>query len=194
MPVTPVPLIDRARLAAGVAELGGRINADYAGRQPLLVVGVLKGSFLFLADLVRRLDVDVNVDFLRVASYGDATQSSGEVEIRKDLETPLSGRHVLIVEDIVDTGLTLNFLLDRFSTRKPASLATCTLLSKPSRREVQVPVEYVGFEIGDDFVVGYGLDYAERYRQLPEICVLDPPPTGVHGSEGAGDAAASADA
>lgn len=165
-------LIPEADLTAKVAELAGRLSADYAGRS-LLVVGVLKGAFVFCADLLRQLrGVEAQVDFIASSSYGAATESSGAVRILKDLDTAVEGRHVLLVEDIVDTGLTLQYLLDHIGRQRPASLRVCVLLDKPSRRQVQVPVEYVGFEIPDEFVVGYGIDWAERYRYLPYIGVV----------------------
>ena len=158
-------------LQARVRELADAISSDYAGRR-LLLVCVLKGAVLFLSDLMRRIDIPVEVDFMAVASYGSATDSSGVVRILKDLDTPLEGRHVLIVEDIVDSGLTLQYLLRNLGSRDPASLEVCALLTKPSRRKVELPVRYVGFEIPDRFVVGYGLDHAERYRNLPYVAAL----------------------
>lgn len=155
-----------------VAELGAQISAQYRG-QRLLVVGVLKGAFVFCADLLRRLEgVDADVDFIACSSYGQGTESSGAVRILKDLDTSIEGRHVLLVEDIVDTGLTLSYLRDYFARHQPASVRTCVLLDKPSRRTVDVPVEYVGFAIPDEFVVGYGIDWAERYRYLPYIGIV----------------------
>ena len=147
------------------------IARDYEGKD-LLLIGVLKGAFLFLADLMRHLDVGCEVDFMAVASYGSATESSGVVRILKDLDAPLEGRHVLIVEDIVDSGLTLQYLLRTLESRGPASLEVCALLTKPSRRTVDLPVRYTGFEIPDKFAIGYGLDYAERYRNLPYVAAL----------------------
>lgn len=155
-----------------VAQLGAAICADYAGR-PLLLICVLKGAVFFLADLMRHIDIPVEVDFMAVASYGSATDSSGVVRILKDLDMPLEGRDVLIVEDIVDSGLTLQYLMRNLGSRNPASLEVCSLLTKPSRRKVDLPVRYVGFEIPDRFVVGYGLDYDERYRNLPYIAALE---------------------
>jgi len=137
------------------------------------MVGVLKGSFVFMADLVRRLDLPATIDFLALSSYAAGTTSTGEVKLLKDLDVALAGRHVIVVEDIVDTGLTLGYLHEILRARGPASLRTACLLSKPSRRKVDVPVEYIGFTIEDRFVVGYGLDYAEQYRHLPYIGVLD---------------------
>jgi hypoxanthine phosphoribosyltransferase len=159
-------------LQARVRDLAAAISSDYAGKR-LLLVCVLKGAVFFLSDLMRHIDVPVEVDFMAVASYGSATDSSGVVRILKDLDTPLEGRHVLIVEDIVDSGLTLQYLLRNLGSRDPASLEVCALLTKPSRRKVDLPVRYVGFEIPDRFVVGYGLDYDERYRNLPYIAALE---------------------
>jgi hypoxanthine phosphoribosyltransferase len=166
-------LLDEATIQARIVELAAEIRRDYADREPL-VVCVLKGGFIFLADLVRHLDMPVNVDFMAISSYGAGTRSSGVVRILKDLETPIEGREVLVVEDIVDSGLTLHYLMRNLASRKPASLEVCALLTKPARREIDVPIRYVGFEIEDKFVVGYGLDYAERYRELPYVGTLRP--------------------
>jgi hypoxanthine phosphoribosyltransferase len=155
-----------------VRDLAAAISIDYAGKR-LLLVCVLKGAVFFLSDLMRHIDIPVEVDFMAVASYGSATDSSGVVRILKDLDMPLEGRDVLIVEDIVDSGLTLQYLLRNLGSRNPASLEVCSLLTKPSRRKVDLPVRYVGFEIPDRFVVGYGLDYDERYRNLPYIAALE---------------------
>ena len=165
-------LIDRETLAARVAELGIEISADYEGRD-LLLIGVLKGAVFFMADLMRHLTVPCEVDFMAISSYGDATDSSGIVRILKDLDITLEGRPVLVVEDIIDSGLTLSYLIRNLESREPATLEVCALLTKPSRREIDVPVRYVGFEIPNKFVVGYGLDFAERYRNLPYVGVLD---------------------
>ena len=165
-------LIDRETLAARVAELGTEISADYEGRD-LLLIGVLKGAVFFMADLMRHLTVPCEVDFMAISSYGDATDSSGIVRILKDLDINIEGRHVLVVEDIIDSGLTLSYLIRNLESREPATLEVCSLLTKPSRREIDVPVRYVGFEIPNKFVVGYGLDFAERYRNLPYVGVLD---------------------
>ncbi len=156
-----------------VAELGAEISRDYAGEE-LLVVGILKGAMIFLADLVRNITVPVCFDFMAVSSYGSSTKSSGAVRILKDLDSGIEGRHILIVEDIVDTGLTLNYLVDNLKARGPVSLKICTLLDKPSRRVAPVEIHYNGFIIPDEFVVGYGLDYKERYRNLPHVMVLKP--------------------
>ena len=156
-----------------VRELGERITQDYRGEK-LLLVGILRGAVVFLSDLMRHLQLPCEIDFMDISSYGTGTQSSGVVRILKDLEEDITGRHVLIVEDIVDTGLTLSYLLRSLQARKPASLEICALLTKPSRRRVDLDIKYLGFEVPDEFVVGYGLDYAGAYRNLPDICVLKP--------------------
>ena len=166
-------LIDEDRLRARVAELGEEISADYAGREPLLI-GVLKGAVFFMADLMRHLTVACEVDFMAISSYGDSTDSSGVVRILKDLDINIDGRDVLVVEDIIDSGLTLSYLIRNLEAREPASLEVCALMTKPERREIDVPVRYVGFEIPNRFVIGYGLDFAERYRNLPYVGVLHP--------------------
>ena len=164
-------LIEEDALRERVAELGAEISADYSGRD-LLLIGVLKGAVFFLADLMRRLDIQCEVDFMAVASYGSSTDSSGVVRILKDLDAPLEGRDVLIVEDIVDSGLTLQYLLRNLGARNPATLEVCALLTKPSRRAVDLPARYIGFEIPDKFAIGYGLDHAERFRNLPYVAAL----------------------
>jgi hypoxanthine phosphoribosyltransferase len=164
-------LVTEAELSARIVELGRQISADYAGRD-LLLVGVLKGAVFFLSDLMRALDAPCEVDFMAVASYGSSTDSSGVVRILKDLDASIEGRHVLIVEDIVDSGLTLSYLLRTMRARDPASLEVCALLTKPERRKSNVDIRYVGFEIPNRFVIGYGLDHDERYRQLPYVAVL----------------------
>lgn len=164
-------LIGRMAIAARVAELGRQISADYAGRE-VLVVGVLTGAFIFTADLVRALDLPLAVDFIRVASYGEATCSSGRISLTKELECQVTGRHLLLVEDIVDTGRTLAWLKDHLLARNPASLKVCALIDKSERREVAVAVDYVGFPVAEGFLVGYGLDCGGRYRQLPDLCHL----------------------
>lgn len=156
-----------------IAEIGAEISRDY-GDEPVLLIAVLRGAALFLADLSRRITSPVEVDFMAVSSYGSSTQSSGVVRIIKDLEELIEGRHVLVVEDILDTGLTLKYLLKNLASRKPASLEVVALLSKESKRRVPISCKYVGFDVPDEFVVGYGLDYAERYRNLPYIGVLRP--------------------
>ena len=166
----PVELISAAAIARRVGELGREIDAQMPSG-PLTVVGVLRGAFVFMADLVRVIPRPMTCDFLGVRSYGDTTLSSGVVEITSDLGTTITDRHVLLVEDIADTGLTLKYLLDVLSARGPASLRTCALLSKPSRRMIEVPVDFVGFEVPDQFVVGYGLDAGQLYRNLPYIGV-----------------------
>ena len=164
-------LIDEDRLQERIRELGEELSRDYAGRE-LLLVGVLKGAVFFMADLMRSLTVPCEIDFMAISSYGAATDSSGVVRILKDLDINIEDRHVLVVEDIIDSGLTLSYLLRNLESREPASLEICALLTKPDRREIDVPVRYVGFEIPNKFVIGYGLDYAERYRNLPYVGVL----------------------
>ncbi len=166
-------LIEEDALQGRIAELGAEISRDYAGRD-LLLVGVLKGAVFFLADLMRELAVPCEIDFMAISSYGAGTDSSGVVRILKDLDMNISGRDVLVVEDIIDSGLTLSYLMRSLTARKPASLEVCTLLTKPERREVDVPVRYVGFEIPNKFVIGYGLDFDQRYRNLPYVAVLHP--------------------
>jgi hypoxanthine phosphoribosyltransferase len=164
-------LIDEVRLQARVQELGREISADYAGRE-LLLLGVLKGAVFFMADLMRSITVPCEIDFMAISSYGAGTDSSGVVRILKDLDINIEDRHVLVVEDIIDSGLTLSYLVRNLESRAPASLAVCALLTKPERRENDVEVAYVGFEIPNRFVIGYGLDFAERYRNLPYVGVL----------------------
>jgi hypoxanthine phosphoribosyltransferase len=164
-------LVQADELQHRVRELGAEISRDYAGRNPILV-GVLKGAVFFLSDLMRQIEVPCEVDFMAVASYGSATDSSGVVRILKDLDAAIEGRHVLIVEDIVDSGLTLQYLLRNLGARDPASLEVCALLTKPERRKVELPTRYVGFEIANRFAIGYGLDLAERYRNLPYVAAL----------------------
>jgi hypoxanthine phosphoribosyltransferase len=164
-------LIDADALRTRIAELGDEISAEYAGRE-LLLIGVLKGAVFFMADLMRHLTVPCEVDFMAISSYGAQTDSSGVVRILKDLDINIEGRHVLVVEDIIDSGLTLSYLMRNLESREPASLEICALLTKPSRREIDVPVRWIGFEIPNRFVIGYGLDFAERYRNLPYVGVL----------------------
>jgi len=166
-------LIDEETLQRRIAELGEEISADYAGRD-LLLVGVLKGAVFFMSDLMRRLTIPCEIDFMAISSYGAATDSSGVVRILKDLDINIEGRDVLVVEDIIDSGLTLSYLMRNLEARDPASLEICALMTKPERREIDVPVRYVGFEIPNRFVIGYGLDFGERYRNLPYVGVLDP--------------------
>ena len=165
-------LVSADALQRRVAELGEEISRDYAGRS-LLLVGVLKGAVFFLSDLMRFIDVPVEVDFMAVASYGSATDSSGVVRILKDLDAAIEGCDVLIVEDIVDSGLTLQYLMRNLGSRNPRSLEVCALLTKPQRRKVELPTRYVGFEMPNRFVVGYGLDHEERHRNLPFVAVLN---------------------
>jgi hypoxanthine phosphoribosyltransferase len=174
-------LVTEQAIRDKTAELAQQIGRDYAehgdgsgGRNDLLLVGVLKGAVMFMTDLARALPVPVQLEFMAVSSYGSSTSSSGVVRILKDLDRDIAGRHVLIVEDIIDSGLTLSWLLKNLESRGPASLQVCTLLRKPDAVKVDVPVRYVGFDIPNEFVVGYGLDYAERYRDLPYIGTLDP--------------------
>lgn len=166
-----------------VAQLAAELQRDYTGRRPLLVA-VLRGAVVFLSDLIRHLDMPVCIDFVQLASYGDSTCSSGKIEVIKDLGTDVAGQDVLVVEDIVDTGRTLAYLVDELRRRGAASVKVCTLLDKPSRRQVPVCLDYVGFEVPDCFVVGYGLDFAGRYRNLPYIAELDPQAYAPQGSEG----------
>jgi hypoxanthine phosphoribosyltransferase len=165
-------LVSAEEVQRRVAELGEQISRDYAGRS-LLLIGVLKGAVFFLSDLMRFIDIPVEVDFMAVASYGSATDSSGVVRILKDLDAAIEDRDVLIVEDIVDSGLTLQYLMRNLGSRNPRTLEVCALLTKPERRKVDLPTRYVGFEIPNRFVVGYGLDYAERHRNLPFVAVLE---------------------
>lgn len=166
-------LFTEEQLRQKVDELGAQITADYQGKNPL-IVSVLKGSYVFMADLTRRINVPCQVDFMVVSSYGAGTKTSGEVQIIKDLENSIDGRDLIIVEDILDSGVTLNYLMKVLTARGANSIRLCTLLSKPDRRRVDVPVDYLGFEIPDEFVVGYGLGFAERYRNLPYIGILKP--------------------
>ncbi len=166
-------LIGEQALQERIVELGVEISRDYAGRD-LLLVGVLKGAVFFMADLMRELTVPCEIDFMAISSYGSGTDSSGVVRILKDLDINISGRDVLVVEDIIDSGLTLSYLMRSLKARKPATVEICALLTKPERREVDVPVAYVGFEIPNKFVIGYGLDFDERYRNLPYVAVLHP--------------------
>ena len=166
-------LVQADDLKQRVRSLGQEVSAEYADRD-LLLVGVLKGAVFFLSDLMRQIEIPCEVDFMAVASYGSATESSGVVRILKDLDTPIEGRNILIVEDIVDSGLTLQYLLRTLEARGPASLEVCALLTKPERRTVDLPTRYIGFEIPDKFAIGYGLDHAERFRNLPFVAALSP--------------------
>jgi hypoxanthine phosphoribosyltransferase len=171
MPDVAEVLITGEQIEEKVCELGERITQDYTGER-LLLVGVLRGAVVVMGDLMRCIDLPCEIDFMDISSYGSGTSSSGVVRILKDLEEDITGRHVLIVEDIIDTGLTLSYLRRSLLTRGPASLEICALVTKPSRRRVELDVKYLGFEVPDEFVVGYGLDYAGAYRNLPDICVL----------------------
>ncbi|MGD0841789.1 MAG: hypoxanthine phosphoribosyltransferase [Candidatus Acidiferrales bacterium] len=169
-------LLRRSAVQRRVREMGKEISRDFKG-QRVHLIGVLKGASIFLADLIRQIRVEVSLDFMAVSSYGEGRQTSGQVRLTKDLDTSIEGRNVIVVEDILDTGLTLSYLLRVLQQRKPKSLAIATLLDKPSRRIKDVKAQYVGFEIPNEFVVGYGLDYAERYRNLKDVCVLSLPPS-----------------
>ena len=164
-------LISRTQIADGVARIGQQITRDFAG-ESVMLVGVLKGACLFLSDLARQIELDATFDFIAVRSYGTKKESAGEVQLIKDVTTPLEGKNVILVEDILDTGLTFSFLQKLLMARKPRTLKFAALLDKPSRRLMPVKADYVGFQIPDEFVVGYGLDYAERFRNLPDICVF----------------------
>ena len=164
-------LFTKEQLAEKVAELGRKISQDYAG-QEIFVVCILKGAVVFYSDIVRAIDVPVQLDFMIASSYGASTESSGTVKILKDLDYDIEGKHVIIIEDIIDSGLTMNYLMKYFRERKPASVKLCALLSKPSRRKADVQIDYCGAEVPDEFLVGYGLDYAEKYRNLPCIGIL----------------------
>ena len=166
-------LISEEQLAAKVAELGARISKDYEGKK-LIILGVLKGSVVFMTDLLRQITIPVEMDFMAVSSYGSGTKTSGVVKILKDLDRLIQGYHVLIVEDILDSGMTLSYLTELLRDRNPASIRIATLLDKPDRRKVDIKPDYVGFTIPDEFVVGYGLDYAELYRNLPYVGILSP--------------------
>jgi hypoxanthine phosphoribosyltransferase len=164
-------LITREQLAQRVRELGQQITKDYEG-EPVLLVGILRGSVPFMADIMREIDLDVTIDFMSVSSYGGSTKTSGVVRIVKDLETPIEGKNVIIIEDIIDTGLTLHYLKGHLQGRSPKSLKICAILDKPSRRKIDIKGDYIGFEVEDKFIVGYGLDFNQRYRQLPYISWL----------------------
>ncbi len=164
-------LIPEETLKAKIAELGAKITEDYKGKE-LLLVCVLKGAVIFVSDLMRKIDLPLDIDFMAISSYGSETKSSGVVRILKDLNTGIEGKHVLIVEDIIDSGLTLSYLVDNLRSRGPESVEICTILDKPERRTIDLDIKYTGFQVPDEFVVGYGLDYAEKYRNLPYIAVL----------------------
>jgi len=165
-------LISREEIKNTVARLAKEIKEDYRDTQPLLI-SVLKGSFVFMADLIRQLDLPVEIDFIKLSNYGAGMKSSGEVKVVQELKTPIKGRDVLVIEDIVDTGLTISFLLNYLRKKKPASLKLCALTDKPSRRKAPVSIDYLGFTLPDKFIVGYGLDLNEKFRNLPDICVLE---------------------
>jgi len=166
-------LVSKEELDAKVQELADKIAADYADKNPVFL-GILKGSFVFMADLMRKINIYCDIDFMAVSSYGNRSTTSGAVKINKDLSQDIEGRHVVIIEDILDSGVTLSYLKSYLMNRNPASISICTLLDKPARRKADIKADYFGFDIPDEFVVGYGLDYAERYRNLPFIGVLKP--------------------
>jgi len=168
----PCPLFSRDEIAAAVNKLSIEIGREYRGKCPLLI-GVLKGSFIFMADLIRSLDFPLEVEFIEVSSYGSSRKSSGRVRMIKGLTAKVTGRHILVVEDIVDTGITISFLIDYIKKKRPASLKLCALADKPARREVPLSVDYLGFTVPDKFIVGYGIDWDEKYRYLPDICYLE---------------------
>lgn len=168
----PRVLIDRRQIAATVVQMAVEIGQDYRDKQPILI-GVLKGSFVFMADLIRHLDFPLEVDFVTLSSYGCGKESSGRIEVLQGLRCDINGRNVLIVEDIIDSGLTTSFLLDYLGRYKPASMKVCALTSKPSRRQIPVAIDYLGFTVPDKFLVGYGLDYNEQFRHLPDICFIE---------------------
>lgn len=164
-------LFSKEKLAQKVQELGKKITSDYQDKE-LVLIGVLKGANIFMGDLMREIDIPLKIDFIAVSSYGQSTESSGVVKILKDLDHSIENKHVLIIEDIIDTGLTLHYLCDNLLSRKPKSLKICTLLDKPERRKVNIAVDYKGFDIPDEFIIGYGIDYGERYRNLPYVGIL----------------------
>ena len=168
----PKVIIAREDIAQRVGELADQIRRDYKGKNPLLV-GALKGSFVFMSDLIRGMNIPAEIDFVRLSSYGSRRETSGKIKVTKRLETPIKDRHVLVIEDIVDSGLTVGFLLDYLKRQKPASIKLCTLFDKPSGRKVEVPIDYLGFTVPNAFVVGYGLDLDEKFRYLPDLCILE---------------------
>jgi len=172
MPEQLKVLLSREEIERAVERLASEISMDYRGKNPLLI-GILKGSFIFMADLVRRLDMPLEVDFVRLSSYGSGTESSGRIKILGRLNKPVEGRHVIVVEDIIDTGLTTAYFLRYIKRKKPASAALCALTEKPTRRKVDVKIDYLGFTVPDKFVVGYGIDWNEKYRNLPDICYIE---------------------
>lgn len=165
-------LITQDEIKQAIARLAAEIRQDYKSKEPLLV-GILKGSFVFMADLIRQLELPVEVDFVKLSSYGAGRETSGKVKVVQGLKTPIKGRDVLVVEDIVDTGLTISFLLNYLQKKKPASLRLCALTDKPSRRQAPVTIDYLGFTVPDKFIVGYGIDWNEKFRYLPDICFID---------------------
>ena len=168
----PKILIRREEIAEAVTSLASEINRDYQGKH-LLLIGILKGSFVFMADLIRQLDLSLEIDFVKLSSYGTGKETSGKVRIVQGLNTPVKGRHILVIEDIVDTGITICFVLGYLKKKKPASLKLCALLDKPDRRRVPVTIDYLGFTVPDRFVVGYGIDFNEQFRYLPDICFVE---------------------
>jgi hypoxanthine phosphoribosyltransferase len=168
-------LISQRRINAAVKRLAAEIRQDYSGKNPLLV-GILKGSFVFMADLVRSLNIPLEVDFIRLASYGAGARSSGQITLIHEIHARVQGRHVLVVEDIIDTGLTTTFLCDYLRQKGPASVKLCSLTDKPSRRKIPVKIDYLGFTVPNQFIVGYGIDYNEKYRYLPDICYFEEKP------------------
>jgi len=168
----PSVLITQDKIKQAVAKLASEVSRDYQGKQPLLI-GILKGSFVFMADLIRELDLPVEVDFVKLSSYGAGTETSGKVKVVQGLNTKIKGRDVLVVEDIVDTGLTVSFLMDYLKKKRPASLRLCVLTDKPSRHQVPVNIDYLGFNVPNKFIVGYGIDWNEKFRHLQDICYLD---------------------
>lgn len=171
MKITKI-LVSKDQLQQRVRELGAEISRDYEGKE-LVLIGILKGGAVFMSDLMREITLPIGIDYMSVSSYGASSTSSGVITIKKDIDTDIRGKHVLLVEDLIDTGLTLQHLKQLFALREAASVRICTILSKPSRRLVEVPIDYSGIDIPDEFVVGYGLDYAEQYRNLPEVWVVE---------------------
>ncbi|MCJ7521085.1 MAG: hypoxanthine phosphoribosyltransferase [Dehalococcoidia bacterium] len=168
----PRVFIPREEIEKKVAELADELRRDYQDKHPLLI-GALKGSFVFMSDLIRKLNIPVEIYFIMLSSYGAGRETSGKIKLLQRVKTPIRGRHVLVIEDIIDSGLTVRFLLNYLGRRKPSSLKLCTMFDKPSRRVVEIPIDYVGFTIPDAFVVGYGLDLDEKFRYLPDLCVLE---------------------
>ncbi|MBI2860389.1 MAG: hypoxanthine phosphoribosyltransferase [Chloroflexi bacterium] len=168
----PRPLHSRAEIVAAIDRLAAEISRDYCGKCPILI-GILKGSFIFIGDLVRRLDFPLEVDFIRLSSYGHGCNTSGKVDVVQGLTSSIEGREVLVIEDIIDTGLTTAFLLEYLKKKRPASVRLCALMEKPCRRRVPVTIDYLGFTVPDKFIVGYGIDWAEKYRNLPDICFVE---------------------